>query len=71
MPCAVGIGSQFPELLDYIFNRENSDTPTFNGTFPMVILWYVFFLVAFQIHGLAMYFSYQLTAAWMPPKKTD
>uniref|UniRef100_A0A0N5AC46 Protein jagunal n=1 Tax=Syphacia muris TaxID=451379 RepID=A0A0N5AC46_9BILA len=71
MPCAIGIGSQFPELIDYIFNRENSKTPTFNGNFPMVILWYIFFLVAFQIHGLAMYFSHQLILAWMPPKKKD
>jgi hypothetical protein len=71
LPCAIGLGSQLPELVDYIRDPVGSQTPTFKGTFPMVIIWYLFFLVALQIHGFAMYFSYQLTAAWQPAKKTD
>ncbi|PIO66617.1 hypothetical protein TELCIR_11668 [Teladorsagia circumcincta] len=39
------------------------------GVFPMVIIWYVFFAVALQIHGFAMYFSYHLAAAWTPMKR--
>ena len=73
LPCAIGLGSQFPELMDY-FTNEKSQTPTFKGHFPMVILWYIFFLIAFQIHGFAMYFSYFLTASWQRTpinKKTE
>uniref|UniRef100_A0A1I7YZE2 Protein jagunal n=1 Tax=Steinernema glaseri TaxID=37863 RepID=A0A1I7YZE2_9BILA len=71
VPCAIGIGSQLPELFDYVSDPENSQTPTFKGTFPMVIIWYIFFLIAFQIHAFAMYFSFNLMAAWQPPKKTE
>uniref|UniRef100_A0A914RPJ5 Protein jagunal n=1 Tax=Parascaris equorum TaxID=6256 RepID=A0A914RPJ5_PAREQ len=71
LPCAIGMGGQLPELFDYLSDMEHSQTPTFKGTFPMVIIWYIFFLVALQIHGFAMYFSYHLTASWQPPKKRD
>uniref|UniRef100_A0A183V2P0 Protein jagunal-like protein n=1 Tax=Toxocara canis TaxID=6265 RepID=A0A183V2P0_TOXCA len=71
LPCAIGMGGQLPELVDYLSDMEHSQTPTFKGTFPMVIIWYIFFLVAIQIHGFAMYFSYHLTASWQPPKKRD
>lgn len=66
LPCCIGLGGQFPELLDYLSDMENSKTPTFKGNFPMVILWYIFFLVAFQIHLFAMYFSTCLLEAWRP-----
>uniref|UniRef100_A0A915DP58 Protein jagunal n=1 Tax=Ditylenchus dipsaci TaxID=166011 RepID=A0A915DP58_9BILA len=75
LPCAIGIGSQLPELVDYMKNTvcvtcsSKSSTPTFKGHFPMVILWYIFFLIAFQIHGFAMYFSYNLLASWKPDLK--
>lgn len=71
LPCAIGMGGQLPELFDYLSDMEHSQTPTFKGTFPMVIIWYIFFLVALQIHGFAMYFSYHLTASWQPLKKRD
>lgn len=69
LPCAIGLGGQVPELLDYLSDMKNSDTPTFKGTFPMVILWYIFFLIALQIHIFAMYFSHHLVVAWQTPKK--
>lgn len=71
LPCAVGIGGQLPELFDYLSDMEHSQTPTFKGTFPMVVIWYIFFVIALQIHGFAMYFSYHLTTAWQPPKKQE
>lgn len=72
LPCAMGLGSQFPELLDYIWKMDESKTPTFKGQFPMVILWYIFFLVAFQLHGFAMFLAYYLQASWQRDvKKTD
>ncbi|TKR92458.1 hypothetical protein L596_007105 [Steinernema carpocapsae] len=71
VPCAIGIGSQLPELFDYVSDPENSKTPTFKGTFPMVIVWYIFFLIAFQIHAFAMYMSFNLMAAWQPTKKSE
>ncbi|VDM94791.1 unnamed protein product [Thelazia callipaeda] len=71
LPCAVGLGGQLPELIDFLHDMKNSQTPTFRGTFPMVILWYIFFLVALQIHIFVMYFSYHLMLAWQPAKKKD
>ncbi|MFH4983839.1 hypothetical protein AB6A40_010548 [Gnathostoma spinigerum] len=71
LPCAIGIGSQLPELMAYLRNMKDSQTLTLHHTFPMVILWYIFFLIAFQIHGFAMYCAYHLTIAWEPPKKTE
>ncbi|KIH54155.1 hypothetical protein ANCDUO_15701 [Ancylostoma duodenale] len=69
LPCMIGLGGQLPELFDYMSDQENSQTPTFKGVFPMVIIWYIFFAVALQIHGFAMYFSYHLAAAWTPVKR--
>uniref|UniRef100_A0A8R1TNF7 Protein jagunal homolog n=2 Tax=Onchocerca TaxID=6281 RepID=A0A8R1TNF7_ONCVO len=71
LPCSIGVGGQLPELIDYLRDMKNSQTPTFRGTFPMVIIWYIFFLVALQIHIFAMYFSYHLMTAWQPPKKKE
>ncbi|KAI1713653.1 jagunal, ER re-organization during oogenesis domain-containing protein [Ditylenchus destructor] len=71
LPCAIGLRSQFPELWDYMANSE-SKTPTLKGHFPMVILWHIFFLIVFPIHGFAMFFSYYLTASWKrDPKKSN
>lgn len=71
LPCAVGLGSLLPELIDYLSDMENSQTPTFKGSFPMVIIWYIFFIVVLQIHIFSMYFSYHLLAAWQPQVKKD
>ncbi|CAD5208985.1 unnamed protein product [Bursaphelenchus xylophilus] len=71
LPCSVGLGSLLPELIDYIFNMESSRTPTFNGHFPMVIIWYIFFLIAFQIHIFAIYFTYHLLGSWERDVKKD
>ncbi|CAJ0963783.1 unnamed protein product, partial [Mesorhabditis belari] len=65
VPCMMGLGGQLPELFDYIFNSD-SQTPTFKGTFPMVIIWYIFFLIALQIHVGAMYCASILARAWSP-----
>ncbi|KAI6182435.1 Protein jagunal-like protein [Aphelenchoides bicaudatus] len=71
LPCCLGLGSQIPELLDYIFNMESSKTPTFKGSFPMVILWYIFFLIAFQIHIFGLYFTYYLLGSWQRDIKKE
>ena len=82
LPCVAGFASQITELHDYISN-ENSNTatfrvrflfivdsmPSFQGTFPMVIIWYIFFAVALQIHCFCMYFSYLLSSAWTPVQR--
>ncbi|CAD6190925.1 unnamed protein product [Caenorhabditis auriculariae] len=69
VPCMIGLGGQLPELIEYINDMEGSNTPTFKGTFPMVIIWYIFFAVALQIHGFSMYFSHLLASAWAPVKR--
>ena len=66
LPCAMGMGGQFPEMLAYVRDPSNAETPTVKGTFPMVIIWYIFFLIAIQIHACSMYCAYYLVAAWQP-----
>uniref|UniRef100_A0AC35GI48 Uncharacterized protein n=1 Tax=Panagrolaimus sp. PS1159 TaxID=55785 RepID=A0AC35GI48_9BILA len=66
LPCSLGLGSQFPELIAYIADPVNNETPTIKGSFPMVVIWFIFFLIAFQLHIFAMYFKYYLLAAWNP-----
>jgi len=66
LPLCIGLGSQFPELIEYIRDPSRTDIPTVKGSFPMVIIWFIFFLIAFQLHIFAMYFEYYLLAAWDP-----
>jgi len=66
LPIAMGLGGQLPEFIEYIRNPNSTNTPTFRGTFPMVIIWYIFFLIALQIHGFSMYCAYQLVGTWQP-----
>lgn len=74
LPLCIGLGSQFPELIEYIRDPSRTDIPTIKGSFPMVVIWFIFFLIGFQLHIFAMYFEYYLLAAWDPmvdTKKTD
>ncbi|KAE9549054.1 hypothetical protein FO519_007738 [Halicephalobus sp. NKZ332] len=66
LPLCIGLGSQFPELIDYIRDPSRTDIPTVKGSFPMVVIWFIFFLISFQLHIFAMYFEYYLLAAWDP-----
>ena len=66
LPLCIGLGSQFPELIEYIRDPSRTDIPTVKGSFPMVVIWFIFFLIAFQLHIFAMYFEYYLLAAWDP-----
>ncbi|GMT19015.1 hypothetical protein PFISCL1PPCAC_10312, partial [Pristionchus fissidentatus] len=71
LPVMIGMGSQIPEIVEYFRDPEGTNTPTFKGFFPMVFIWYIFFLIALQIHIFTMYFCHQLSAAWTPVKKND
>uniref|UniRef100_A0A0K0F4A1 Protein jagunal homolog (inferred by orthology to a C. elegans protein) n=1 Tax=Strongyloides venezuelensis TaxID=75913 RepID=A0A0K0F4A1_STRVS len=64
LPCAVGLGEQLPELFGFLRDMENYETPTFRGTFPMVILWFIFFILAFQLNLFSMYCGSILINCW-------
>ncbi|VDP09611.1 unnamed protein product [Soboliphyme baturini] len=64
IPLAFGAGSKLPELIRYV---KGGDARLFCG-FPLVVLWYIFFAVAFQVHWFTMYFEAQLVKAWLPVK---
>ncbi|CEF64658.1 Protein jagunal homolog 1 [Strongyloides ratti] len=64
LPCAVGLGEQLPELIGFLRDMENFETPTFKGTFPMVILWFIFFILAFQLNLFSMYCGSILINCW-------
>jgi len=70
IPVAIGAGSKLPQLLDYLgYGAEGGAGPQsaerFLG-FPMVVVWFMFFAVAFQVHAFAMYFMTHLVKAWQP-----
>jgi len=66
---AIGAGSKLPQLLDYLGYGDGSDGPQtaerFIG-FPMVVIWFMFFAVAFQVHAFTMYFVTHLVKSWQP-----
>jgi len=68
IPVAIGAGSKLPQLLDYSGYGGDGGPPTterFLG-FPMVVVWFMFFAVAFQVHAFTMYFVTHLIKAWQP-----
>jgi len=65
IPVAAGAGSMLPTLVDYVKNPQDEDVVLFLN-FPLVVLEYAFFVVAFQIHAFAMYFESQLIKSWQP-----
>lgn len=69
IPVAIGAGSKLPQLLDYLGYGDGSDGPQtaerFLG-FPMVVIWFMFFAVAFQVHAFTMYFVTHLIKSWQP-----
>uniref|UniRef100_A0A7E4UPC6 Protein jagunal n=1 Tax=Panagrellus redivivus TaxID=6233 RepID=A0A7E4UPC6_PANRE len=70
LPCCIGLGSQFPELIAYIQDPSRADIPTVRDSFPMVVVWFIFFLIAFQLHIFGMFFQYHLIEAWSPATST-
>lgn len=65
IPVAAGAGHMLPTLVDYVKNPQDEDVVLFLN-FPLVVLEYAFFAVAFQIHAFAMYFESQLIKSWQP-----
>lgn len=68
LPIIFGTGSLLPQLWTYWKQRNSSSAENleyFVG-FPVVVLWFVFFAVALQVHGFEMYFTTQLVRAWRP-----
>ena len=61
----------FFALLESLKDGETLIYSIFQGTFPMVFIWYIFIAIALQIHAFAMYFSQKLFEAWEPMKKRD
>uniref|UniRef100_A0AC35TGR6 Protein jagunal n=1 Tax=Rhabditophanes sp. KR3021 TaxID=114890 RepID=A0AC35TGR6_9BILA len=63
LPCMIGLGEQIPEFYSYVVHSD-TETPMFKGTLPMVVIWFIFFIVAVQINGIAMYCSSILLNCW-------
>uniref|UniRef100_A0A5S6QD67 Uncharacterized protein n=1 Tax=Trichuris muris TaxID=70415 RepID=A0A5S6QD67_TRIMR len=68
MPITVAAGLNVPQLMNYA-KRGQADE-YFQG-FPVVVLWYIFFTIAFQIHVFTMVFAMKLGTAWQPTVKVQ
>jgi hypothetical protein len=69
LPVAIGAGYKLPQLLDYLGYGDTNGSPQaaerFLG-FPMVVIWFMFFAVALQVHAFTMSFASNLVKAWRP-----
>lgn len=65
IPVAAGAGHKLPTIINYVKNPQDDDVVMFLN-FPLVVLEYAFFAVAFQIHAFTMYFESQLIKSWQP-----
>ena len=54
------------DMLEYYNSRETKIL--FLG-FPVVVMWYMFLIVALQVHSFELYFMWKLFSAWKPKKK--
>ncbi|VDL58192.1 unnamed protein product [Hymenolepis diminuta] len=61
VPVIMGCFLRAFELMDFYYTR-NSRHDFFN--FPFVVILYIFFSIAFQIHCFELYFSYKLMTMW-------
>lgn len=69
IPIVVGMSYHFSELSEVITGSEDGLISKWKG-FSVAMLWYVFFLIALQVHGMEIFFAHTLTKAWQP-KKTN
>ncbi|KHJ47739.1 hypothetical protein D918_01896 [Trichuris suis] len=66
MPITVAAGLNVSQLMHYAKHGQAEEY--FHG-FPVVVLWYIFFTIAFQIHVFTMVFATKLGTAWQPAVK--
>ncbi|XP_064629124.1 protein jagunal-like isoform X2 [Lineus longissimus] len=66
-PIIYGVYEKAFDLLDYAQTRKPKSAV---GGVPLVVLWFMFFTIAVQVHGFGVYFSMQLLKAWQP-QRTD
>lgn len=67
LPIVVGMSYHFSDLYEVITGSGDGMITKFQGI-PMAVIWYVFFFVALQIHGVQLYLSNTLIKAWQPKK---
>lgn len=61
VPVMMGCFLRAFELMDYYYTK-NIRHEIFN--FPFIVLLYIFFSIAFQIHCFELYFTFKLMAMW-------
>jgi hypothetical protein len=64
-PILYGVYEKAFELMDYAQTRKPKSAIL---GIPLVVLWFMFFTVAVQVHGFGVYFSMQLLNAWKPTR---
>jgi len=60
------IYSHFEDLLEY---WETKTATEYYKGYPVIVMWYMFLMVAMQLHIAEIYFSYLLLKAWKPEIK--
>merc|ERR1712004_681703 len=60
----------FSDLHAYCYEPQSKLYQTWKG-WPVSILWYIFAIVAVNVHGCEMMFAYTLKNAWAPKRKMN
>jgi len=68
LPILVGMAVHFSDVYAFINNDKKTKVLKWMGL-PVAMLWYGFFLLALQAHGMQMFFGNTLIAAWQPKRK--
>jgi len=65
-----GLGLHFSDAYAYMYEPHNKIYPTWKG-YPVAMLWYIFGIVAINIHLFEMYFGSVLKGAWSLKRKSN
>eukprot|EP00093_Oithona_nana_P009933 09933.XXX_29048_28710_1 [CDS] Oithona nana genome sequencing. len=60
----------FSDLHAYCYEPQSKVYQTWKGR-PVFILWYIFAIVAVNVHGFEMMYAYTLKNAWAPKRKMN
>ena len=69
-PILLGVFNHFADFNKYISSGSKATLAMFQG-YPVVVLWYSFFVVTLLVHLLEFYFARILVNAWAPKKKSN
>jgi hypothetical protein len=63
VPVLLGMFIYFGDVYTYVSTRSLKDIQVWQG-YPYALLWYIFLVIALQIHLFSLFFASKLVTAW-------